>query len=185
MPLTVKIKNVITTANLHQYIDITKFRRYTWGTYDLEYYGGRCGYIKDDKIRGRVTVFLSGKTISIGAKSIHESIVQLQYAVEILAREKFIRRIKVQAKVQNMVATANLASKIDLARMAMTLTKFTLDPEQFPAAIYRSPYGPTCLIFASGKVIIAGAKSKKQIIDTESLLQNLLKQFFINNNVKD
>jgi TATA-box binding protein (TBP) (component of TFIID and TFIIIB) len=64
-----KIHNVITTANLRQYVDITKFIEYSWGEYDLERYGGRCGYVKDAKIQGRVTVFLSGKMISTGVRA--------------------------------------------------------------------------------------------------------------------
>ena len=61
---------MVTTADLRQHVDATKFIQYPWGSYDLERYGGRCGYVKDDEIQGRVTVFLSGKMISTGAKSI-------------------------------------------------------------------------------------------------------------------
>ncbi|MGB7956858.1 MAG: hypothetical protein WCF23_23030 [Candidatus Nitrosopolaris sp.] len=85
-----KIQNVITTANLYQYVDITKFIEYSWGEYDLERYGGRCGYVKDAKIQGRVTVFLSGKMISTEGKSIHKSIQQLEHTMNILVKDKFI-----------------------------------------------------------------------------------------------
>jgi TATA-box binding protein (TBP) (component of TFIID and TFIIIB) len=64
------------------------------------------------------------------------------------------------------VATS-IIGKIDLNGMASTLTKIIFEPEQFPEAIYRSPNGFTCFIFASGKVVIAGAKSEKQITDTD------------------
>ena len=73
----IKIQNVITTADLKQKVDATKFKNYPWGTYDIEYYGGRCGYVKDYSMSGRVTVFLSGKMISTGAKSTVKSIEQL------------------------------------------------------------------------------------------------------------
>jgi transcription initiation factor TFIID TATA-box-binding protein len=175
----VNIQNVITTANLLQPGEITKFTKFSWGKYDLEYYGGKCGYLKDDKMRGRVTIFLSGKMISTGSKSIRESVEQLVRAMDILTSEKFIARTKLDPKVQNIVATANLGSKIDLNKMATTLTKFILEPEQFPGAIYRSPHGPTCLIFASGKIVIAGAKTEKQAIDTETSLLKLQNKFFI------
>lgn len=175
-----KIQNVITTANLNQDVDITKFIEYSWGTYDLEYYGGRCGYVKDQKIPGRVTVFKSGKMISTGAKSIPESIEQIKHTMEILANEKFIETVEIEPKVQNIVATSNIG-KIDLNKMATTLTKITFNPEHFPGAIYRSPNGPTCLIFASGKIVIAGARSEKQITDTEISLPRLLNPFLIKN----
>jgi TATA-box binding protein (TBP) (component of TFIID and TFIIIB) len=35
-----------------------------------------------------------------------------------------------------------------------------------PGMIYKTIYGTTCLIFASGKLIIAGSKSEQQIVDT-------------------
>ena len=170
---------MITTANLHQYVDVTRFNEYCCGTYDLEYYGGKCGYVKDDKMLGRVTVFLSGKMISTGAKGIKESIEQLQRTVDILAKERFIEKIRLLPKVQNLVATADLGRKVDLNRAASILPKFSLEPKQFPAAIYKSPYGATCLIFRSGKVVIVGAKSEKQISDTEKSLPKLLNQFLI------
>ncbi len=173
------IQNIITTANLRQSVEVTRFTKYSWGRYDLQHYGGRCGYIKNDKMRGRVTIFPSGKMISTGGKSIAESIQQLVHAMDILTSERFIERTKLEPKVQNIVATANLGSRIDLNRMAMTLSKFTLEPEQFPGAIYRSPQGPTCLIFASSKIVIAGAKTEKLVIETETSLPKLLNKFFI------
>ncbi|MDP9288204.1 MAG: hypothetical protein M3P08_08410 [Thermoproteota archaeon] len=173
-----KIQNVITTADLRQYVDITKFGKYPWGRYDIEYYGGRCGYVKD-KMQVRVSVFYSGKMISTGAKRIPASIEQLRHTMEILATEKFIERTRLEPKVQNILATTDLKNKIDLNRAASTLPRFNFEPEQFPGAIYKSPEGPTCLIFASGKIVIAGAKSEKQVINTETLLLGLLNQFFI------
>ena len=67
----------MSTADLGQTVDITKFNHFSWGTYDLALYGGRCGYVKDDSMTGRVTVFYSGKMISTGAKSESESNEQL------------------------------------------------------------------------------------------------------------
>jgi hypothetical protein len=57
-----KIQNVITTANLDQLIEITRFNDYKWGRYDLEdNYNGKVGYVKDNKMQGRVTVLCPGK----------------------------------------------------------------------------------------------------------------------------
>jgi transcription initiation factor TFIID TATA-box-binding protein len=64
--------------------------------------------------------------------------------------------------------------------MASTVTKLTFEPEQFPGAIYRSSEGPVCLIFASGKIVIAGAKSEAQVATTESSVLDLLEQFRVN-----
>ena len=158
-----KIRNVVTTADLNQDVDITRFVEFSWGIYDLAYYGGRCGYIKDKMIRGRVTVFKSGKMISVGASSIDESTKQLYHAMDLLIEAKFIRTIGLKPKVRNIVATREVC-KIDLIKAASGLNKLIYEPEQFPAAILKTPLGPTCLIFESGKIVIAGAKSEKQWI---------------------
>jgi TATA-box binding protein (TBP) (component of TFIID and TFIIIB) len=80
--------------------------------------------------------------ISTGSKRIPASIEQLRHTMKILATEKFIERTRLEPKVQNIVATTDL-------RAASTLPRFNFEPEQFPGAIYKSPEGPTCLIFAS------------------------------------
>lgn len=66
--------------------------------------------------------------------------------------------------------------------MVLALPEFTLDPEQFAGAFYKSPHGPTCLTFASGKIVIIGAKSEEQVITTENSLSHLLNQFVAYNN---
>ena len=70
-----KIQNIITTADLKQPIDITKFNEFHWGRMLVleNNYNGRVAYIKDSKMQGRVTIFQSGKMISTGAKSINQA----------------------------------------------------------------------------------------------------------------
>ena len=46
-----KIQNVITTGDLKQPIDITRFNEFYWERYDIEAnYNGRVAYIKDSKM---------------------------------------------------------------------------------------------------------------------------------------
>ncbi len=63
----VKIQNTVTTADLKQQIDIGSFNEYEFLSSNLDLYA--CGYVKDDKMVGRVTVFRSGKLISVGTES--------------------------------------------------------------------------------------------------------------------
>jgi hypothetical protein len=67
--------------------------------------------------------------ISTGAKSISKSIRQLEHAIDILMRERFINGIRVEPKVQNIVATTKIKSKIDLHSVASSLPKLTFEPE--------------------------------------------------------
>lgn len=147
-------------------MDATRFVNYSWGRYDLKYYKGRCGYIKDEKIKGRVTVFLSGKMISTGARSIQESIHQLERAMELMVMNNFVRSISLSPAVQNIVATVSLLSRIDLKAVATCVSKVTYEPDQFPGAILRTKEGPVCLLFASGKIVIVGSSSEEQLLVT-------------------
>lgn len=128
-----KIRNVVTTADLKQDVDITKFGKFSWGIHDLAYYGGRCEYVKDNTIHGRVTIFKSGKMISVGATSVSESIKQLHHAMDLLVETKFTRAIKLEPKVRNLVATTEVR-KIDLINAVSELNKLIYEPEQFPPA---------------------------------------------------
>jgi hypothetical protein len=56
--MLLKIRNVVSTSDLHQHIDARKFNQYQWGSYDIELYGGRCGYIKDEGIQGSLSFSL-------------------------------------------------------------------------------------------------------------------------------
>jgi transcription initiation factor TFIID TATA-box-binding protein len=174
-----RIRNVITTTDLKQKVDATRFINYPWGTYDIQYYGGRCGYVKDETIQGRVTVFLSGKMISLGAKSVQGSVIQLEKAMNLLAKDGFVKKVRLIPKIQNIVATLNIGSRIDLNEVVTLIPKITFEPDQFPGAILRLNEGPVCLLFASGKIVIAGSKSEVDIKNAVVNLEKILKPFHI------
>jgi transcription initiation factor TFIID TATA-box-binding protein len=168
-----KIRNTISTADLKQYVDIYQFNEYSWGRFDIVgNYNGKVGYVKDDSMEGRITVFLSGKLISTGAKSLVKSIDQLQRTHDLLCKYEFIKPISITPKIQNIVATFDLKKYIDFSEV-IKKRKVIYEPEQFPGMIYKTTSGTTCLVFASGKVVIVGSKSEEQIVDTIEELVNL------------
>jgi transcription initiation factor TFIID TATA-box-binding protein len=169
-----KIQNVVSTADLHQRIDARKFNQYQWGTYDIEIYSGRCGYIKDEEMQGRVAVFLSGKMISTGAKEVSSSILQLRHALEFLVTNKLAKRVELECKVQNIVATLDLQRTLDVKRVTSSLANYIYEPDNFPGIIYKHNGRISCLIFASGKVVIAGVKSKDQLENVAKEITRIL-----------
>lgn len=63
--------------------------------------------------------------------------------------------------LQNIVATVNLATKLDLKQIALTARNAEYNPKRFAAVIMRiREPKTTALIFASGKMVVTGAKSE-------------------------
>jgi transcription initiation factor TFIID TATA-box-binding protein len=124
-------------------------------------------------------VFLSGKMISTGAKSVQGSVIQLEKTMNLLANDGFVKKVKLIPKIQNIVATLNIGSRIDIHEVVTHIPKIIFEPDQFPGAILRTREGPVCLLFASGKIVIAGSKSEHDIRNAVSNLEKILKPFHI------
>jgi len=168
-----KISNVVTTGDLKQKVDITKFPDFPWGIYEKETYGGRCGYVHARGMEGKVTIFPSGKMISIGAKSVNKSIEQLIEAKECLLKSKLISNVKLKPNVRNMVAILNLEKGIPLQILAPKIGGL-YEPEQFPALMFKAERSVQYLIFSTGKIVINGAKSENEVNTAAYQVQKLL-----------
>jgi transcription initiation factor TFIID TATA-box-binding protein len=79
-----------------------------------------------------------------------------------------------EPKVHNIVAVTDIQMKLDIGKLSQKWMIY--EPEQFPGAIYKTEDGPTCLIFASGKVVTAGARSETQLIKVVNLVMEKIIQ---------
>jgi transcription initiation factor TFIID TATA-box-binding protein len=157
----VKIQNMVTTADLKQVIDIASFNEYEYLSSNLKLY--RCGYVKDNKMVGRVTVFENGKLISVGTKSPEQSIKELRKASRILQKYNLSKSTKIIPLVRNIVSRFDLQRKLDIEQLARTLPKSMYEPEMFPGLVYRIQDSCVALLFSSGKGMIVGAKTIKEV----------------------
>ncbi len=153
----IKIQNVVCTADLKQRVDIKSFNNYKYLRTNMSLYP--CGYFKDDSMVGQVTVFSTGKLISVGTKSVKQAFFELQRTGTILKKYGLIRSFKITPKVINVVARFNLERKMPLEILARVMPKAMYEPDQFPALIFRILNSRVALIFASGKGMLLGAKS--------------------------
>lgn len=157
------IRNVVCTANLEQKVDVIKLLKLPYGIYDEAIYGGRCGYIKTPEMDGRVTIFPSGKMISVGGKSITRAIKQLNHAKFYLVQENIIKDAKIVPVIQNVVATIDVGQNLSIEKLTAKIPGSIYAPETFPGIILKGLQSCNFLIFASGKIVITGAKSLEEV----------------------
>jgi transcription initiation factor TFIID TATA-box-binding protein len=170
-----KIVNVVATASLNQPIDFSKINEFTEITYRPNTYGGRVAYFKNAEMKGKVSIFFSGKLISVGTKSEAQSFKELRIAEKFLLQKGLIKHIKLLPKTQNLVIVADFGKSIALEELPEK-TKAIYEPEQFPGAILRleEPFKTSILLFASGKAVITGLKSSGQIEPTIHQLKQII-----------
>jgi transcription initiation factor TFIID TATA-box-binding protein len=166
---TLRIVNLVATAELNQLTALERLRNASGFLYDKAIY--HCAYLKDPKTHAKVSIFATGKMISIGTKSIKAASDDLNYAAQRLARLGLISRTKINVKLQNIVATTELGLDLDIESLARKLPHMMYEPDQFPAAIYHADEleGGSILIFANGRVVLAGLK-REELLETAKLV---------------
>jgi len=109
-----------------------------------------------------------------------KSQADVEKAIQAVSKE--IRRTgqritsKPEIVVQNIVASSDLGSEIDLNEIAVTmgLEHVEYEPEQFPGLVYRMEDPRTViLLFGSGKLVCTGAK---RLSDVERAVKKIDKE---------
>ena len=170
-----EIVNVVATASLGPRIEFGEIGGFKEILHDSKVYGGRVAYFKTKKMQGRISVFNSGKMISVGTKNERQAFKELEVAKQFLVNKGFAKQIKLQPQIHNLVVAADLEKSLNLEELSEKLGAI-YEPEQFPGVILRSkkPFKATILLFASGKAVIAGLKSSEQIGSTIQKLEQLV-----------
>ena len=86
----------------------------------------------------------------------------------------------IEVNIQNIVASAILAKKLDLDYIAQSIEITEYEPEQFPGLIYRLKQPKTAtLLFSSGKVNCTGAKNIEDVRKTLIVIADELRKIGI------
>lgn len=130
-------------------------------------------------------IFTSGKMVCTGAKSEEQSRD---------AAKKYSKAIKKVGfnvsmhdfKIQNIVGSCDVQFAISLEGLSSDHDKFsTYEPEIFPGLIYRMASPKiVLLVFASGKIVLTGAKNKEDIYQAFNLMYPVLKKYKKKNTIK-
>jgi len=179
MPKTkarIEIQNVVATGTMNQKIDLKAIvKGHPSVEYRPEQFPGLVFRLK--RPRTATLIFSSGKMVCTGARSGKESRKAIMKVVKELKKSGIIILSKPDFKVVNIVASASLGGKVDLEMVSVTLEKAMYEPEQFPGLIYRMDKPKVViLIFASGNLVITGAKVEQEVYDAVHKLHQSLEE---------
>lgn len=109
-------------------------------------------------------VFQTGKLVCIGSKTVKDAKGAIEVLIKKLRKFKVKIKNKYKVEIENVVATDRIAEELDLDAIAFDLEKSEYEPETFPGIVYRV-YNPKAsfLLFSSGKIVCAGAKTQAEI----------------------
>jgi transcription initiation factor TFIID TATA-box-binding protein len=173
---TINIQNVVATGSMNQKVDLNAVvKSYPGVEYRPERFPGLVFRLKRPKTA--TLIFSTGKMVCTGARSGKQSRTAILKVVKELKKVGIIILSKPDFKVVNIVASASLGGKVDLEKTVVTLRKTMYEPEQFPGLIYRMDEPKVViLIFASGNLVVTGAKVEQDVYDAVHKLHGSLEE---------
>ncbi|EDL93672.1 rCG45623 [Rattus norvegicus] len=172
-----QLQNVVSTANLACKLDLRKIALNAKNTeYNPKRFAAVIMRIREP--RTTALIFSSGKVVCTGAKSEDESRLAARKYARVVQKLGFPVRF-FNFKIQNMVASCDVKFPIRLEILALTHRQFSsYEPELFPGLIYKMVKPQVVLlIFASGKVVLTGAKERSEIYEAFENMYPILESF--------
>jgi transcription initiation factor TFIID TATA-box-binding protein len=169
----IKIENIVASASLGIVVPLEKMVEHLEGSeYEPEQFPGLVYRIENPKVA--MLVFSSGKVVCTGGRSISD----VKKAVEKVSA--MIRTLKIDVpkkhkiQIENIVASAQIPTRLDLDKIAFEVENSEYEPSQFPGLVYRLKDPKVVfLLFGSGKVICTGTR---KIDDVEYAMNFLFKK---------
>ncbi len=173
---SIRIENVVASATLNQRIDLNAVvKGNPLVEYRPEKFPGLVFRLRRPKTA--ILIFSTGRMVCTGAKSTKEAKKAVMKVVRELKKSGIIIIGKPEINVVNMVASANLAGRIELEDCAYSLGKTMYEPEQFPGLIYRMDEPKVViLLFASGKLVCTGATKEEDVYEAVAKLHKNLEE---------
>jgi transcription initiation factor TFIID TATA-box-binding protein len=159
--VAIKVENIVATTVIASELDLKKVGAFLKeAEFSPERFPGLIYHTKSPK--SAVLIFRSGKLVCTGTRTIDEVKKVINGIVKSLKKHSagvvgVVSNPQIQ--IQNIVASADLETKIDLVKIAMTfgIERIEYEPEQFPGLVYRLKNPKVVsLLFSSGKIVITG-----------------------------
>ena len=166
--LDYKIENVVATVEVEiidtEKIDLNQIaRKHAEVEYNPERFPGLV--MRIEKPRATILVFSTGKMVVTGLRKASEAEAVVTKVVKNI-KKAGIKVSNQKIKIQNIVASGDLHTNIDLNMAAIVMEYAMYEPEVFPGLIYRMQDPKTVfLIFSTGRIVCTGAKQKEIVRD--------------------
>lgn len=158
------ISNVVATFRCGRRLNLLQFAQ----CYGFEFQPSRFAACSirlrcEKNVRSTALAFSSGKFVVTGARSELDSLLAARKYVALLNRLGE-RLCFISFTVQNIVSSCNFKKPIHLAELAAENTDTcSWENRKFPGLVLRDGSGLVVLVFRSGRCVITGAKSKRQL----------------------
>ena len=188
------IENIVSTADLNCLLNLREIAlKATNAEYNPKRFSAVIMKIKEPKTTA--LIFSNGKIVCLGAKTEEDSRKACRKFAKIIKKIGFPVVFK-DFKIQNIVGSCDVKYQIELMKFYFHIIKksssprinqiITYEPELFPGLIYRM-IDPNILllIFASGKIVIAGGKIREDIFIAFKKIYPLLNIFKLKDSLED
>lgn len=171
----VEVVNIAASGEINAEIDIEQLAKDSdlpVSNYDPEFNAGFFRFEEDGEL---VILYRTGKYILRGGDEFDKMHKINQQFLQFLSN-KGINVSDPIFEVKNVVCVGDLQRDVNLNQLVILLglENTEYEPEQFPGLVYRPDYSRcVLLIFASGKVVITGGRTKE---DDRSAFSSLLKK---------
>ena len=172
---SIKIENVVASTGIGVKLDLNEVIRVLEGAdYNKERFPGVVYRTTNPKTAA--LIFGSGKIVCTGAKSIDDVSSGLNKVFDKLKAMGIDIPKKPEITIQNIVASADLHTVLNLNAIAigLGLENIEYEPEQFPGLVYRlSTPKVVMLLFGSGKLVVTGGKKPA---DAEAAVEKIVEE---------
>jgi len=172
---SIKIENVVASTGIGTKLDLNEVIRILEGAdYNKERFPGVVYRTTNPKTAA--LIFGSGKIVCTGAKSIEDVSNGLNKVFDKLKAMGIDIPAKPDITIQNIVASADLHTVLNLNAIAigLGLENIEYEPEQFPGLVYRlSTPKVVMLLFGSGKLVVTGGKKPE---DAEAAVEKIVEE---------
>jgi transcription initiation factor TFIID TATA-box-binding protein len=163
---TWKVENVVATVVIDigssgEKIDLNQIaRKFADCEYNPERFPGLVMRIADPK--ATVLIFSTGKMVVTGMREAAEAEAVVDNVIKKMKQAKVDIKSEHVITIQNIVASGDLHTYIDLNEASIIMENAMYEPEVFPGLIYRMQEPKTVfLIFSTGRIVCTGAKTKE------------------------